>query len=373
MMIPYGKSGRGSGKFDGGLSFGVEREGTVLMTVDLRSDTVTRPSEDMRRCMFEAPVGDDVYGEDPSVKELESYAASLLGKDKGLFVASGTMGNIISLLTHCGRGDGVVLGAASHIYNYEGGGMAALGGIVPLVVDDEQGLPSVGAVRAACRDRENVHFAPAKLLCLENTHNARGGIALSLDSFSEVVASAREQDLAVHVDGARLFNAATAFGVEAAEYSRQADSVNICLSKGLGAPVGSVICGDVPFVERARHWRKRLGGGMRQVGMMAAGGLYALRNHRARLQEDHDNAQWLAGRLIEAGFRVRQAQNATNMVYFHLPDEIDDGEFVRECASEGVWVGSAGPALIRVVTHIDVNRRDLQRGLSVMARAGGLS
>lgn len=344
-----------------------------MKTVDLRSDTVTLPGAEMRRIVAEAPVGDDVYGEDPSIIELEEYAASLLGKEKGLFLVSGTMGNIVSLLTHCGRGEGVVVGSASHIYNYEGGGMAALGGIVPLVVDDEGGIPSPVAVRSACRDRNNVHFVPARLLCLENSHNARGGIALPPGRFSETVAAARGEGLAVHLDGARLFNAATVHGVEARIFAREVDTVNICLSKGLGAPVGSVVCGDAEFIERARHWRKRLGGGMRQAGMMAAAGLFALRHNRERLVEDHRNADWLGQQLATAGFRVRQEENGTNMVYFSLPEGCESGAFVRESKESGVLVGIAGPGLIRAVTHLDVDRQDLERALPVLVHAGGLS
>lgn len=349
------------------------REGLGLRTVDLRSDTVTLPGEEMRRFMMEAPVGDDVYGEDPTVRELEEFAASLLGKKKGLFVASGTMGNIVSLLTHCGRGDGVIVGSASHIYNYEGGGMAALGGIVPLVVDDEQGIPLPDAVRSACRDKTNVHFVPARLLCLENTHNARGGIAVSPEIFAQTAQAAREMGLAVHLDGARLFNAAAAFGADVRSYAREVDTVNICLSKGLGAPVGSVLCGEEAFVDRARHWRKRLGGGMRQAGIMAAGGLFALKNLRDRLIDDHCNAAWFGQALAQAGFRVREAENGTNMVYFYLPQGIDPERFLTEARASGVYVGLAGPGLIRAVTHINVDREDLERAVPVLAHAGGLS
>lgn len=351
----------------------MNREGFSLRTVDLRSDTVTLPGEEMRRFMLEAPVGDDVYGEDPTVQELERFAATLLGKEKGLFVASGTMGNIASLLTHCGRGDGVIVGSASHIYNYEGGGMAALGGIVPLVVDDGKGVPLPDAVRSACKDKSNVHFASASLLCLENTHNARGGIAVPPEVFSETVQAAREMGLAVHLDGARLFNAAVACGVDVRCYSEKVDTINICLSKGLGAPVGSVICGDEAFVERARHWRKRLGGGMRQAGIMAAGGLFALKHLRGRLVEDHENACWLGEALAREGFRVRESENGTNMVYFYLPEGTDPERFRTEARAAGVNVGLAGPGLVRVVTHINVNHEDLERAVPVLARVGGLS
>lgn len=350
-----------------------DREGSGLKTVDLRSDTVTLPGDEMRRFMLAAPVGDDVYGEDPTVRELEEFAASLLGKEKGLFVASGTMGNIVSLLTHCGRGDGIIVGSASHIYNYEGGGMAALGGIIPLVVDDKKGIPLPDAVRSSCRDRTNVHFVPTRLLCLENTHNARGGLAITPEVFSRTVKAAREMDISVHLDGARLFNAAVACGVDVQSYSKEVDTVNICLSKGLGAPVGSVVCGDGAFVERARHWRKRLGGGMRQVGIMAAGGLFALKNLKDRLVDDHLNAAWLGKALSRVGFRVREAENGTNMVYFYIPEGIAPERFMAETRAAGVLVGLAGPGLIRAVTHINVDREDLERAVPLLARAGGLS
>ena len=254
-----------------------------MFPIDLRSDTVTKPCAAMRRAMAEAEVGDDVYGDDPTVLRLEEEAAGLLGKEAALYVTSGTQGNLVSLLTHCGRGEGVILGRETHILNFEGGGMACLGGIMPLPADDPSGLPGIPEMEAVLKPADNVHFVRARLVCLENTNNRRGGHASTPREISERAAWAHDRGLDVHIDGARLFNAAVALGVKPADLVRDADSVQICLSKGLGAPMGSLVCASRAFVERARFWRKRLGGGLRQVGIVAAAGLYALR-HRS---EEH--------------------------------------------------------------------------------------
>ncbi|QTX33651.1 low-specificity L-threonine aldolase [Aminithiophilus ramosus] len=347
-------------------------EGWDVSVWDLRSDTVTKPCDEMRRAMAEAVVGDDVYEEDPTVRELEALGARLLGKEAALFVASGTMGNLIALLTHCGRGQGAVVGARSHIYNYEGGGMAALGGVMPLVVDDGTGLPSTEDLLGACRDASNVHFVEARLLCLENTHNASGGRAASPEAMEPLCALAREKGLSVHLDGARVFNAAVALGVDACRYGALVDSVQICLSKGLGAPVGSLLCGDGTFVREARKWRKRLGGGMRQAGVLAAAGLVALRSRIDRLAEDHEKARRLSLLLRREGLDLLDIPDATNMIYFRLPRGTEPHRFVDLCRNEGVLVGFPARDLVRLVTHLDLPEEavdDVARSLVKAVRA----
>ena len=333
---------------------------------DLRSDTVTKPCDEMRKAMATAVVGDDGYEEDETVKELEALGAELLGKEAALFAVSGTMGNLIALLTHCGRGQGAILGSRSHLYNYEGGAMASLGSIVPLVVDDGEGLPSTEAVSGFCRDASNVHFVEARLLCLENTHNACGGRAFSPGAMEPLCEMAHERGLVVHLDGARIFNAAVALGVKASRYGALVDSVQLCLSKGLGAPVGSLLCGDEAFIREARKWRKRLGGGMRQAGVLAAAGLVALRFRIERLAEDHEKARRLALILRQGGLDLVDVPNATNMIYFRLPQEADPRRFVEGCRSAGLLVSAPNHGLVRVVTHLDLPARaidDVGRGL----------
>lgn len=324
--------------------------------IDLKSDTVTKPSEAMRRAMYESEVGDDVYGEDPTVIKLEEKAAQLTGKEAALFAVSGTMGNLVSLLTHGNRGDGVILGTYSHINNYEGGGLSVLGGLFPMLVDDSVGIPSPEAVQEKCLP-PNVHFAPAKLLCLENTHNKCGGIALSPDVFAQTACKAQELGLSIHLDGARLFNAATAWETNVSAYTTLVDSVQLCLSKGLGAPVGSIICGSRNFIERARHWRKRVGGGMRQAGVIAAAGLYALEHNIEHLKEDHDNASLVAQILEAAGIAVENNGKRTNMIFFSLPEgDLTADMLIDRCSKRGVFFTAMGERRIRLVTHLDVSR-----------------
>jgi len=331
----------------------------MMKAIDLRSDTITRPGPRMRAVMAEAEVGDDVYGEDVTVNRLEDRAAELLGTEAGLFVTSGTQGNLVALLTHCERGDGAILGSNSHIYIYEGGGLSAIGGILPLIVDDSQGIMSAESITRWVRPKD-IHFAPAKLLCLENTHNRAGGVAVAPDVFAERARLGREHGLAVHLDGARVFNAAEAWGVDVKVFTTEVDSVQICLSKGLGAPVGSLLCGASDFIDRARHWRKRLGGGMRQAGIVAAAGLYALDELRSRLSEDHENAQRLSDLLKKGGVAVEESTRPTNMIYFGLPEDGPDADQVVElCAARGVLFNAVSSRRIRLVTHIDVPSGDI--------------
>jgi len=335
--------------------------------LDFRSDTVTRPSEAMRRAMAEALVGDDVYDDDPTVRELQDYAADLLGKPAALFACSGTMANLLGVLTQTRRGDGAILGAQSHIYFYEAGGLSALAGVLPHLVDDASGLIAPEAVRSAFRDG-NVHFASSRLLCLENTHNRAGGAAFLPEEIGAAADEARSLGMAVHLDGARLFNAAEACGRTPREYADRVDTVQICLSKGLGAPMGSLLLGPVPLIQEARHWRKRLGGGQRQVGIVAAGGLYALRHNVGRLAEDHRNAARLAEGLAERGFGVEPVGRRTNMVYFRVRSGGPSAPVLAErCAARGLLFGAVDDSRVRMVCHLDVDAGSVERALLILA------
>ncbi len=338
-----------------------------MKAIDLRSDTVTRPSAAMRKAMAEAVVGDDVYGEDPTIRRLEETAAELTGQEAALFVTSGTQGNLVSLLCHCRRGEGAILGNQSHIFNYEGGGLAALGGIMPLPVGDSGGLPDIDSILGWVRP-SNVHFAPARLLCLESTHNREGGIAVAPMAFRKVATVARDHGLAVHLDGARIFNAAVAWEMDVKTYTGVVDSVQLCLSKGLGAPVGSLVCGGKDFIETARHWRKVLGGGMRQAGVLAAAGLLALKENVARLAEDHENAAVLAERLAESEFlSVEACPKRTNMVYFGIRKEgLTAVELSSRCRLKGVLFNPVNPKRARLVTHLDVTRGDVREAARII-------
>lgn len=338
--------------------------GFAMFPIDLKSDTVTRPSKAMRQAMFEAEVGDDVYCEDPTVNRLQEKAASMTGKEAALFLPSGTMGNLVAVLTHCGRGDGAILGINSHIYYYEGGGLAALGGVVPLTADDSAGLIPSSEIERNCRP-VNVHFAPAKLLCVENTHNKCGGLALSPAQMKVTTDAARKNGLAIHIDGARIFNAAAAWTCDVREYASLVDSIQFCLSKGLGAPIGSMLCGSAEFIARALHWRKKVGGGLRQAGIIAAGGLYALENNIGRLAEDRENGAMIASMLSAGGLEVEKNPKPTNMVYFHVPPAAADDLHVR-CAARGVLFNAAAGGRIRLVTHIDVSREQAARAAEII-------
>jgi threonine aldolase len=327
-----------------------------MFPIDLKSDTVTKPSPEMRKAMSEAEVGDDVYGEDPTVARLEKMGAELLGKEAALYVTSGTQGNLVSLLTHCSRGDGAILGKDSHILNYEGGGLAALGGIVPLPVDDAKSLPSVAELELSLPDASNVHFVQAKLLCLENTHNRGGGHASTPQEIAERADWAHRRGLSVHMDGARLFNASIALGAEPSEFVKNVDSVQICLSKALGAPLGSLICSSGDFVTRARYWRKKVGGGLRQAGIVAAAGLFALSRNVERLAEDHENARLMKDILQKGGLRVLDVKRPTNMVYFGVQDAAEADKLLSACRGRRVIFNKTAADTFRLVTHLDVSR-----------------
>ncbi len=337
--------------------------------IDLRSDTVTKPSQEMRQAMAEAVVGDDVYEEDPTVKELEQLAAGLLGKEAALFVSSGTMGNLVALLTHCRSGQEVLLDKEAHIYFYEVGGMSALGGLIPRLVSSERGLYHPQSLDEALRPK-NIHFPGPGLLCLENTHNRAGGAVVSLKRMQEAADWARERDLPIHLDGARIFNAALAMGVAAAEIASEMDSVMFCLSKGLGAPAGSLLVSTAEWIEKARKWRKMVGGGMRQVGVLAAAGLVALKG-RERLAEDHRRAKMLARGLAKIdGINVELDKVQTNifMADLKLPG-IDAYQFVQKLAGEGVLVNAVSPRRIRFVTHWGIDDSMVEQAVESVKRA----
>ncbi len=356
-----------------------------MRVIDLRSDTVTRPTGEMRRAIAEAVVGDDVYGEDPTVRVLEERLAEILCKEAGLFVASGTMGNLVAILTHAGRGDEIILGHLSHTFLYEAGGPAALGGVHPHVLPNEpDGTIDLSAMAQAVRNSEDPHQPPTRLICLENTHNRCGGIALTLEYADRVAGFARERELAIHLDGARLFNASIALGVPPSELARCADSVMICLSKGLGAPIGSVLCGSRSFIERARRMRKLVGGGMRQVGLLAAAGLYALDHHVERLAEDHVNARRLAEGIAEIpGLACSYTDFApsarSNLVYFTVGEDetetppFDALELTARLRRRNVLAIPLGAnrRQVRMVTHLDVSTSDIEVALDALRSAVG--
>jgi threonine aldolase len=338
--------------------------------VDLRSDTITLPTASMRRAMAEAEVGDDVFGEDPTVNRLEEMAAERLGKEASLFVASGTMANLVSELTHCGRGDEMILGDQAHIFNYEQGGSAAVGGIHTRTVPNQpDGRMLLEDMEAAIRP-DNVHFPRTRLIALENTHNRCFGSPLDVEYLRAVRHLARQHGLSVHMDGARLFNAATSLNVEPADLAAEVDSVSICLSKALAAPVGSLVCGTRSFIDEARRMRKVLGGGMRQAGVLAAAGIVALSDMTERLAEDHANARRLADGLaqIEA-LDVNPETVRTNIVYCDIrQDGLPAAELAARLNVQGVRVLAVRNNRVRAVTHYHITQQDIDYALTVFSR-----
>jgi threonine aldolase len=342
--------------------------------IDLRSDTVTLPTPAMRAAIAGAELGDDVYAEDPTVNRLEALAATRLGKEAALFVASGTMGNAIALMTHCRRGEDVIVGDRAHIYTAEVGGAARLNGstlrAVPNLADGTLDRARLAGAFAS----DDVHEAPTGLLCLEDTHNMCGGRVLAAPTLRELAAPARVRGVPVHLDGARLFNAAVSLGVPVAELAAEADSVMCCLSKGLSAPVGSVLGGSRAFIGQARRMRKLLGGGMRQVGVLAAAGIIALEEMVDRLAEDHANARRLAAGLAGLpGIALRQEEVESNFVFFHVLDangRPTDGEPLIEAAAvEGVLISTGDQGRLRCATHNGITAADVDRALEGLARA----
>lgn len=341
--------------------------------IDLRSDTVTKPTPEMRQAMAAAEVGDDVFGDDPTVIRLQERAAALTGHAAALFVASGTMGNLVALLTHCGRGAEVIVGDRSHIYLNEVGGMAALGGLQAAVVANQpDGTLKLADLAAAIRE-EDEHHPRTRLICVENTQNICGGVPLSAAYIQQVADLARANGLKLHIDGARLFNAAVAQGVPAAALAAPADSVMFCLSKGLGAPVGSVLCGAKDFIAEARRYRKMAGGGMRQVGVLAAAGLVAFDRMIERLDDDHAHARLLAeGLATLPDLDLDPGTPHTNMVYFNLRPGARRSarELITAAAAQGVLIdGSYTSGRFRLVTHYWVTPDDVRRTVAVLKEA----
>lgn len=341
-----------------------------MHSVDLRSDTLTRPTPAMQQAMATAEVGDDVFGEDPTVNRLEAMAAALVGKESALFVASGTMANLVSQLAHCGRGDEMILGDQAHIFFYEQGGSAAVGGIHPrIVINRPDGTLALEAIEAAIRP-DNVHFPVSRLICLENTHNRCSGSPLSAEYMAAVGELARRHGLKIHVDGARIFNAAVSLGVNVRELTAAADSVSFCLSKGLSAPVGSLVCGPAAFVRKARRARKVLGGGMRQAGVLAAAGIVALTENIDRLADDHAHAKMLAEGIAGIdGLAADPACVRTNIVYFSVEDpELAADRLAGTLDDNGVRVLATGPSQMRAVTHRHITASDIDRALTAMSQ-----
>ncbi|MGD9310373.1 MAG: low-specificity L-threonine aldolase [Desulfosarcina sp.] len=341
-----------------------------MHAIDLRSDTITRPTPAMRKAMADAEVGDDVFKEDPTVNRLEEMAAQRMGKSAALLVASGTMGNLVSQLTHCGRGDETILGDQSHVFFYEQGGASALGGIHPRPLANAlDGTIAVKAIEAAIRP-DDVHFPRSRLVILENTHNRCSGTPLAPAYTSEVGRLTKRNGLKLHIDGARIFNAAAALGVDVAELAAPADSVTFCLSKGLAAPVGSVVCGDADFIARARRMRKSVGGGMRQAGIIAAAGIVALENMVERLAEDHANARSLAEGLVEIkGLMLDPEAIFTNIVYFRVTKPgMDAPTLVARLAEQGIRVLPTAPDQIRAVINYHVTPSDVARAVAIFGR-----
>jgi threonine aldolase len=342
---------------------------TTRPSIDLRSDTVTRPTPGMRRAMAEAVVGDDVFGDDPTVQALERRVAEIAGKPAALFVPSGTMGNQLAVNGHTRPGDEVLLDLESHIVLYEQGGIAANSGCMARTVVTDRGVMAPAALEEAIRDHSDEHVSRLALVCLENTHNRHGGAVVPLERLRAVADVARARGIRVHLDGARLWNAEAATGVPIRDWAAAADSVMMCFSKGLGAPVGSVLAGEAEWILGARRTRKRWGGGMRQVGILAAACLYALDHHRDRLREDHARARRLAALLAEVpGVSVRPPE--TNIVFADLEHPALERDKLRDAMHErGVMVWPFGPRRLRLMTHLDVSDQDVEAAAAAFASA----
>jgi len=349
---------------------------TTKSCIDLRSDTITRPTPEMKEAMVTAPLGDDVFGDDPTVLALQDKAAALLGKESALYVPSGTMANQLALRAHTRSGDEVIAHARSHIVNYESGAAPALAGVHLRTVDSDDGSLPVEAVATNIHQTLDPHFAPTTLVCMENTHNGCGGRVIPPENVQEVTALARERGIGLHLDGARLFNAAVASGVSAADLARPFDTVSICLSKGLGAPVGSLLAGPGELIARAYRFRKMYGGGMRQAGVIAAAGLHALDHHVDRLADDHRRARQLAEAIDQiSGLSVSMESVHTNLVYLDIdpahplgaPDADGAPLLVSRLAAEGVLI-TGGAHRMRAALHLDVDDSDLAEAMAVFRR-----
>ncbi|MGM7701377.1 threonine aldolase family protein [Pseudalkalibacillus sp. Hm43] len=333
--------------------------------IDLRSDTITKPTEEMRRAMYEAEVGDDVYGEDPTVQRLEEKATEILGKEAALFVTSGTQGNQIAVLTHCQPGNEVLLEEDAHIFYYEGGAISAFAGVQTRTIKGERGKIRPDLLKNAVRG-DDIHFPETGLICIENTHNRAGGAIVPIENMREVHQVAQEHKIPVHLDGARLFNAAAELELPVSAFTEHTTTVQICLSKGLGAPAGSIIAGSNAFIQRARKWRKRLGGGLRQVGVLAAPGMIAITKMADRLKEDHVRARNLAEGLkaIEELEIVNQVD--TNIVVADIENTGKSvGQLLEDLKAQGILAVPFGPTTIRLTTHHHITDRDIKQTLRV--------
>jgi threonine aldolase len=333
--------------------------------IDLRSDTVTQPTPEMRRAMIDAPLGDDVLGDDPTVNRLEEVAAARLGKAASVFLPSGTMGNLIGVTVNARSGEEVIADADSHVFLYEAAGAASVAGVQIQPVATAAGVMSPEQIEAAVRPRDDLHYPLTAALFLENTHNVHGGVVWPIDALRAASRAAHRQGVSVHLDGARIFNAAVALGVSGADIAAPADTVTFCLSKGLGCPAGSLFCGSQESVDQARRWRKRLGGAMRQTGVLAAAGLVALETMIDRLAEDHANARTLAEGLAELpGISCDLSRVQTNLVYFDVAKGWA-AEFQDACRRRGLLGEATGPQRVRFVTHHGITSADVQAALAI--------
>ena len=337
--------------------------------IDLRSDTVTKPTPAMRQAIAEAPVGDDVFGEDPTVNELQAKAAELLGKEDALFVCSGTMANQLAIMAQTHPGDEIIADRNCHSFNYESGGAAALSGVTIHTIEGRRGILTVQQVRDAIRPPDH-HYAPTRLICLENTHNRGGGSVYPLEEILKIRELTDEKGLLMHLDGARLFNASVASGIDVKEYARPFDSVCFCLSKGLGCPVGSLVVGSARLIDRVHRFRQMVGGGMRQIGILAAAGLYALEHNISRLKQDHDHAKAL-GRALHTMEKVtiNPGEVETNIVIFDVAETgMDAPEVVDRLKRQSVLMLPISQTRIRAVTHLDVSEADINQAIDALGK-----
>jgi threonine aldolase len=340
--------------------------------IDLRSDTVTKPTPAMRKAMAEAEVGDDVYGEDPTMNALQEKVAKLLGKESAIFVPTGTMANQLAIKAHTQPGDEVIIEATSHAYTFEGGGGAALSGAQCYTLRGERGILDASRIEPAIRPSDH-HYAVTRLISIENTHNRGGGSIYPIEKMRDIYQLAKPKGLAVHLDGARLWNASVATGIRLHQYAQYADSVSVCLSKGLGAPVGSLVTGSKTFIDRVHRFRKMFGGGMRQAGILAAAGIYAIDHHFKRLAEDHENAKRLVLGLKEMkGISIEQEPVETNIIIFDVSGTGKTPVQVRDAMKkEGVLMNAVSPTQIRLLTHLDVTRKDIDTALKAFRKVLG--
>jgi len=336
------------------------------MIIDLRSDTVTKPSKEMMEAIICAKLGDDVYGEDPTVNELQEYVADLLGKEAAIFVPTGTMSNQIGVKIHTNPGDEVIIEKDAHIFYFETAAPAIISNVQMRTLPSLYGAMNINDIEEAIRP-DVYYFPKTTLICLENTHNRHGGAILSLDYFNIIGKIAKEKDIAFHLDGARIWNASVATGIKLKDYVRPFDSISVCLSKGLGSPSGSVLVGTKEKINLAKKWRKILGGGMRQVGILAAAGLYAVKNNIERLVEDHENAKYFAKEISSIdGISIDFAKIETNMVVFAPPKNMTATELVAKCKEKCLLFNAIDKNKLRIVFHLDISRKDTQKASEIM-------